>query len=216
MHCSKAKGMMRNIGKIFAVMFISVAMAGGAIAADLSGTTSVNVTSDTAADAKTIALNQARRQILTQVLSKYADANQVQVAVKDAKQSDLMNLISSSSIDGERQSDTTYTANVTMFVDTDAARKFFAENNIQNWLSDTSSNGTNGVMILVSMSDRVANWMELKRVARSVGADLNTKYIMGNQATIEMPVNLRGAFISAARSVGWRVSDQDGALRIWK
>lgn len=215
MHCSKANGM-RNIGKIFSVMFMSVAMAGGAIAADLSGTTSVNVTSDTAADAKTIALNQARRQILTQVLSKYADANQVQVAVKDAKQSALMNLISSSSIDGERQSDTTYTANVTMFVDEDAARQFFAENNIQNWLSDTNANGTNGVMILVSMSDRVANWMELKRVARSVGADLNTKYIMGNQATIEMPVSLRSAFVSAARSVGWRVSDQDGALRIWK
>ncbi|MDE6250362.1 MAG: hypothetical protein K2M34_01870 [Alphaproteobacteria bacterium] len=208
--------MMRNIGKIFAVMFLSVAMARGAVAADLSGVASVNVTSDTAADAKTIALNQARRQIVTQVLSKYADANQVQVAVKDAKQSELMNLISSSSIDGERQSDTTYTANVTMFVDEAAAHRFFADNNIQNWLSNTNDDGSNGVMILVSMSDRVGNWMELKRIARSVGTDVNTKYIMGNQATIEMPVNLRGAFISAARGAEWRVADQDGALRIWK
>ena len=215
MRCSKANGM-RNIGKIFAAMFVSVAMAGAAVATDLSGVTSVNVTSDTAADAKTIALNQARRQILTQVLSQYADASQVQIAVKNAKQSELMNLISSSSIDGERQSDTTYTANVTMFVDEDAARKFFTDNNIQNWLSDANANGANGVMILVSMSDRVGNWLELKRIARSVGVDLNTKYIMGNQATIEMPVNLRSAFISTVRGAGWRVADQDGAVRIWK
>lgn len=208
--------MMRNVGKIFAVMFLSVAMAFGAVAADMSGVASVNVTSDTAADAKTIALNQARRQIVTQVLGKYADPTQVQVAVKDAKQSELMNLISSSSIDGERQSDTTYTANVTMFVDTDAARRFLADNNIQNWLSDANASGANGVMILVSMSDRVGNWMELKRIARSVGTDLNTKYMMGNQATIEMPVNLRGAFVSAVRGAGWRFADQDGALRIWK
>lgn len=207
---------MRNIGKIFAVMFTSVAMVGAAVAADLSGTTSVNVTSDTAADAKTIALNQARRQIVSQVLGQYADAAQVQVAVQNTKSSDLMNLISSSSIDGERQSDTTYTANVTMFIDTDAARKFLAENNVRNWLNDANDANGNSVMILVSMSDRVANWMELKRIARSVGMDLNTKYIMGNQATIEMPVNLRGAFISALSGAGWRYSDQDGALRIWK
>ncbi len=207
---------MRNIGKIFVAMFGLVVLTSGAIAAELSGTTSVNITSDTAADAKTLALNQARRQILNQVLGKYADATQVQVAVKNTKSSDLMNLISSSSIDGERQSDTTYSANVTMIVDEDAARKFLAQNNIQNWLSDNNATSANGVMILVSMSDRVANWMELKRIARNVGVDLNTKYIMGNQATIELPVNMRSAFISAVRGSGWRYSETDGALRIWK
>lgn len=207
---------MRNIGKIFVAVFCCVVLASGAGAADLSGTTTVNITSDTAADAKTLALNQARRQILNQVLGKYADATQVQVAVKNAKSSDLMNLISSSSIDGERQSDTAYSANVTMVVDEKAARDFFAQNNIQNWLSDSSAVSANGVMVLVSMSDRVANWMELKRIARNVGMDLNTKYIMGNQATIELPVNMRSVFVSAVRGAGWRYSDTDGALRIWK
>jgi len=215
MRCSKVDKM-RNIGKIFVAMIAFVALASGAGAADLSGTTSVNVTSDTAADAKTIALNQARRQILNQVLSKYADATQVQVAVKNANSSELMNLISSSSIDGERQSDTTYTANVTMVVDENAARQFLAQNNIQNWLNDSKAVGANAVMVLVSMQDRVANWMELKRIARNVGVDLNTKYIMGNQVTIELPVNMRAAFISAVRGAGWRYSDVDGALRIWK
>lgn len=207
---------MRNIGKIFVASFGFIALTMGAFAADLSGTTAVNVTSDTAADAKAIALNQARRQILNQVLSKYADATQVQVAVKNAKSAELMNLISSSSIDGEQQSDTTYSANITMTVDSDAARQFLTENNIQNWLNDNNAMSSNGVMVLVSMSDKVANWMELKRIARSVGVDLNTKYMMGNQATIELPVNLRASFISAARGAGWRYSDTDGALRIWK
>lgn len=207
---------MRNIGKIFVTAFGIVSLTMGAFAVDLSGTTSVNVTSDTAADAKAIALNQARRQILNQVLGKYADPTQVQVAVKNAKSSELMNLISSSSIDGEQQSNTAYSANISMTVDGDAARQFLTENNIQNWLSDDNAAGANGVMILVSMSDRVANWMELKRIARNAGIDLNTKYIMGNQATIELPVNSRAAFISAARAAGWRYSDTDGAVRIWK
>lgn len=187
-----------------------------AVAANLSGTVSVNVTSDTAADAKTIALNQARRQILNQVLSDYANNVQVQNAVSDAKSADLMNLISSSSIDGERLSDTTYSANISMIVDADAARQFLAENNIQNWLDDTNVVNTNNVMILVSMSDRVANWVELKRIARNLGVDLNTKHIMGRQATIEIPVNIRSAFISAVRTVGWNYSDADSVLRIWK
>ena len=167
---------MRNIGKIFVTAFGIVSLTAGAFAVDLSGTTSVNVTSDTAADAKAIALNQARRQILNQVLGKYADPTQVQVAVKNAKSSELMNLISSSSIDGEQQSNTAYSANISMTLDGDAVRQFLTENNIQNWLSDDNAAGANGVMILVSMSDRVANWMELKRIARNAGIDLNTKY----------------------------------------
>lgn len=190
-------------------------LAFGAGAADLTGTASVNVTSDTAADAKTIALNQARRQILNQVLSQYANAAQVQVAVKNAKSSELMNLISSSSIDGERQSDTVYSANITMVVDSDSARQWMAANDIQNWL-DSGNTNTSGVIVLISMSDRVANWMELKQIARNLNIDLDTQYIMGNQATVELPTARQSAFVNAVRGAGWRVANQNGGVRIWK
>lgn len=216
MHYSRVMIKMRNIGKIFVVVFGITALMCAAHAADMSGTVDVNVTSDTAADAKSIAMNQARRQILNQVLGKYADASQVQVAVKDTSSSELMNLISSSSIDGEQLSDTAYSAKITMTVDGDAARKFLDANNIQNWFNDNNAGSVNGVMILISMSDRVANWTELKRIARDIGIDLNTRYMMGNQVTVEIPVNNRSAFVSAARRAGWHYSDTDGAIRIWK
>lgn len=206
---------MRNIKKIFGVAGIVAMLVFGAGAADLTGSTSVNITSDTAAAAKAIALNQARRQILNQVLSQYANAAQVQVAVKNAKSDELMNLISSSSIDGERQSDTAYSANITMVVDADAARQWMAANDIQNWL-DTGVANMSGAVVLISMSDRVANWMELKQIARNLNIDLDTRYIMGNQATIELPTTRQSAFVNAVRGAGWRVENQNGNVRIWK
>ncbi|MCM1295123.1 MAG: hypothetical protein NC311_06250 [Muribaculaceae bacterium] len=206
---------MRNIKKIFGVAGIVAMLAFSAGAMELAGTASVNVTSDTAAAAKAIALNQARRQILNQVLSKYANADQVQVAVKNAKSDELMNLISSSSIDGERQSDTAYSANITMVVDAASARQWMLANDIQNWMDNGAANSS-AVVVLISMSDRVANWMELKQIARNVNVDLDTQYIMGNQATIKMPVARQSAFVSAVRGAGWGVQNQNGGVRIWK
>lgn len=206
---------MQNIKKIFGVAGIVAMLAFGAGAMELVGTASVNVTSDTAAVAKAIALNQARRQILNQVLSQYANADQVQVAVKNAKSDELMNLISSSSIDGERQSDTAYSANITMVVDAASARNWMAENDIQNWLDSGVAN-TSGIIVLISMSDRGANWMELKQIARNLNIDLDTQYIMGNQATVELPTTRQSAFVNAVRNAGWRVANQNGSIRIWK
>lgn len=181
---------------------------------ELRGRAAVNVTSDTAATAKNMAFDEARRQIITDTLSQYSVVEQLRAAVHDAKSSDLTNLIASSSIDGEQQSDTTYSANITMSVNPDAARAWMTANNVQNWLGD----GTGGDMsvVLITASDKVANWMELNRIARAEKIDFNTKYIMGNQITLEIPAGVRGAFTAAVRNAGWRYADQDGVLRLWK
>lgn len=200
--------------KILFALFYAMAPVVASAAIDLSGVASVNVTSDTAATAKNMAFDEARRQIITDVLGQYSIPDQLDAVMQTAKSADLTNLIASSSIDGEKQSDTTYSANITMTIDADAARAWMNENNIQNWLTD----GKSGDMCVVQivMSDKLAGWIELNNIARTEGIDLDTKYINGNRVTIEIPTSLRSAFTIAIREVGWRYADQNGVLHIIK
>lgn len=195
---------------------IGVSAMGAAYAApqNMRGTASVNVTSETAAAAKTRAFDQARRQVILDTLGQYSDRVALSDLVRASTAADLTNLIASSSIEGEQLSDTTYVANITMEVDGPAAQRWLRANNIQNWLPDAASG--NRFVVVVTMGDRMANWIELQGIARTENIDLDTRAIVGNQATLEVPVASRGALINALRSVGWRYSDDGGLLRIWK
>ena len=57
---------------------------------ELRGVASVNVTSDTAVNAKNMAFDEARRQIITDSLRQYADVDSLKTAVQNAKGVDLM------------------------------------------------------------------------------------------------------------------------------
>lgn len=201
--------------KLLGLFVLMAVVSGGAQAAQMfSGTAPVNVTSDTAATAKNIALDSARRQIIRESLASYADKTALAALVKSASASELANLIVSSSIDGEQQSATTYSANITMTVDGGAAQKWLAANGVQNWLSDGS--GGNQIPVLITLRDRVGDWMALNRMARGENIDLNTRSIGGGQMTVEIPESARAKFVAAARASGWQVSSDDGALRLWK
>ena len=161
-----------------------------------------------------MAFDEARRQIINDVLGQYAIPDLLADAVKNASADDLTNLIAASSIDGEQQSDTTYSANISMTIDRDAARAWMTANNVQNWLTDGKSGDTFVVQIV--MSDKLAGWIELNQIARDEGIELATRYINGNQVTIELPVSARNSFTIAIRENGWRYADQNGVLHIIK
>lgn len=202
-----------NLKKLLFVMICAIAPL-GAIAVDLSGVASVSVTSETAAMAKDMAFDEARRQIIKDVLGQYANVEQLVGVLQNTKNSELTNLIASSSIDSEQQSDTTYSANISMTVNRDAARAWLTENNVQNWLTDGISGDVFVAQIV--MSDKLAGWMELNQIARNEDIVMTTKYINGNQITVEIPVASRADFTIAVREAGWRYSDQNGILRIVK
>jgi len=188
--------------------------AAGAHAADLSGVATVNITSDTANTAKNMAFDEARRQILTDVLGQYANAEQLRDALSNASAADLTNLFSSSAISGEKISETTYSANISMTVDVNAVRQWMTVNAVQNWLPDGNS-GDRFVM-LATLTDPLADWMDLNRISRADDIDFSTKYMMGNQIMVELPTAKRADFTISLREAGWKYSDQDGVLRIWK
>ena len=183
-------------------------------AADLSGTAFVNVTSDTAATAKEMAFDEARRQVIVDALTGYADAEQLRQTLKNTSGSSLNNLITATSIDGEKQSDTTYSANITMHLDRDAVKQWLLDNNVQNWLIDDV--GQDVFVAQIIMSDKLANWMELKRLTRANGIDLSTVYINGNRIMAEVPLDKKNAFTNAVRMYGWHVNNQNGIVSIWK
>lgn len=204
---------MKVFKNIFTALF-GISLVVGAYAADLSGVASVSVTSDTAAAAKEMAFDEARRQIILDVLGQYSIPDQLEEVLKNAKSAELMNLIATSSIDSEQQSNTTYSANIHMTIDRDAARNWLTEKEVQNWLTD----GKSGDMFIVQavMTDKLAGWIELNQIARDEGIELATRYINGNQVTIELPVSARNSFTIAIRENGWRYADQNGVLHIIK
>ena len=138
--------MVKQFFMVLAVLFVAT----GAGAAELRGTASVNVTSDTAVNAKNMAFDDATRQIVTNVLRQYVDVDALTTAVKDANKSELSNLILSSSIDGEQTSDTTYSANVSMIIDVDAARAWLDEKEIQHWLPNNTEQNMFNVVVTLS------------------------------------------------------------------
>lgn len=200
--------------RLFVFSLVGCLLSGFASAADLNGVANVNITSDTATNAKNIAFDEARRQIIVDALRSYADKDALQIAVKNAKNADLVDLIAASSIDGEQTSDTTYSASISMTIDGKAARQWLTEQNVQNWLPDGTHRDV--FVVNVKLSNAMPQWMDLHRIARNEQIDLGTKNITADSAVLEIPTSARGKFTIALREAGWRYANQDGALRIWK
>jgi hypothetical protein len=206
---------MSRIKNIFLVGGVFACCMFGARAADLTATAHVNVTSDTAATAKNMALDEARRQVIIDALSPYSDAGALRRAVGAEKASVLTTLVESSSIGGEKQSDTTYSANITMTLNRAAARNWMVAHDVQNWLGDGNDAG-NESWVIVILENRLPDWSRVRKIATDAGIDLNTKTINGNQMSVRVPASKRAALTAALRDAGWRYQDRDGVLYIFK
>ncbi len=200
---------MKRILGILSLFVMSVAGA-----ADLRGNVSLNITSDTAAAAKNIAMAEARRQIVTDVLGQYSDKDALNLVLGEVDDNALNALIASTEIDDEQASPTTYSANISMTLDADAVRTWLAEKGVQNWLPDADN--INRFVVWAELSSPIVNWVELNDIVRRENVDLAIKSINGNRVMIDLPMSSRGTFTIAIRESGWHYANMDGALRIWK
>ena len=196
------------------VVFVLCLCGGVAMAGDLIGSANVSITSDTSAAAKTMALNDARRQILTDKLKSYAMVDQLLPAIKEAKNADLVPLISETNIDKEKISNTAYSAKITMTIDKVATRAWMNENNVQNWLNDGTS--TDMFVAQIVLKDAIPEWADFNRVMRAERVDAKTKYISGTTVTVELPAASRASLTIALRRAGWHTAAADDVLRVWK
>ena len=206
---------MQNIKRALFICIMAVAAhAAHAVVPNFTGTTDVTEVSETAADAKARALATARRQIIRDTISPYADAAAFTDLLNNTDGKDLIGLILASRIDGERQSATTYTATVSMTVDGGAVRRWLDDAAVRNWLPDTATGGR--ALVVVTLRNRLADWVELNAVARGENVDMDTRNISGNQVTLEIPERMRSMFTAALSAAGWHYAADDAALRIWK
>lgn len=196
------------------LMFLLMGIVSDAFSAGLSGSVSVNQTSDTAADAKINALNLARRQILTSVLSQYANKDSLNELIQQTSNEDLMNLILSSSVSNEQMSANGYSAKITMNIDNDAVKKWLNSNEVQNWIPLTENSEM--FPVAITIDNGLQDWMELKRVARADNIEIETQVLKGKQVFAKVPLSYRSKFTAAVRGAGWKYSDKDGVLQIWK
>ncbi len=204
--------MIDTMKRILGILSLFVMSAAGA--ADLRGNVSLNITSDTAAAAKNIAMTEARRQIVTDILGQYSDKDALNLVLGEADDNALNALIASTEIDDEQASPTTYSANISMTLDADAVRTWLAEKGVQNWLPDADA--ANRFAVWAELSSPIANWIELNDIARRENMDVAIKSINGNRVMIDLPMSSRGTFTIAIREGGWHYANMDGALRIWK
>ena len=195
-------------------MFALLCVAGGAFGFELSATVPVNQTSDTAANAKINATNLARRQILYNVLSQYAQKEALNGLIYDTASDELMNLISSTSVANEQISSDTYSANITMVVDNRAAKKWLDAAGIQNWVPLEEAKEM--FMVLIVVPNGLADWAELKRITREGKTEIETQTIVGNQIVAKLPLNYQSRFMAAVREAGWKYTNNGGVLQVWK
>lgn len=209
-----------RMNKIFCVLGLCLLTSAAALAVEVTGTTSVNVTSDTAASAKTRAFNSARREVILRELGEYADKKQLETAVNDSSNDELMNIISSSSVASEKVSDTTYTANISFVIDGDAARKWMEKYSVQNWLPATGAVAVvvpeNSILINANLLRPMTDWTELNSVARSVNVDVATRKIVGNIVSFTVTEKEFTKLTNALKTNGWSVQKFDDGYKIWK
>lgn len=198
---------------LFAVL---IAMIASPVCADnlLQGDANISITSDTALNAKNIAFDEARRQVLYDVLQQYADKDALKQIIKDTPTTNIASMVSSSGIVDEKTSSTTYSAKISIIFEGKAVRAWLAENDVQNWLPDTTRQDL--FSVVVELSDKLPQWIELSDIARSENIKIQPQKISGNNINFVVPLASRGAFTIALREHGWKYIDQDGILHIWK
>ena len=202
---------------LYAGLFCLVAV-GAALAVELTGSTYVNMTSDTAAQAKNKAFNSAQRDVITRVLRQYANSAQLEEAIKNSSNDELMNIISSSSLDGEKISDTTYSANISFVIDGDAARSWMEKYSVQNWLPTSNAVAVpeNSVVVTASLLQPMADWIDLNSISRDKNVDLATTKVVGNNISFKVADKDMAKFSAGLRAGGWHVQQSADGVKIWK
>ena len=181
---------------------------------ELSATVPVNQTSDTAANAKIDATDLARRQILYNVLSQYAQQAELNGLIYNTPSDELTNLIASTSVANEQISSDTYSANITMVVDNYAVKKWLDNAGVQNWIP--LEENKEKFMVLIVVPNGLSDWAELKRITREGKVEIETQTIVGNQIVAKLPLNYQSKFMASVRELGWKYTNNGGVLQVWK
>jgi hypothetical protein len=203
--------------KLIFLLLIASRLAPQAFAApNLSAEMNMDVRAATASAAKKDATESAVRIGAIQILSRYSDRAVVENLIMGADESVLQNLVAATSIEGERQSKTAYSARFSITLDRQAVEKWYESNNVPNFLAAADESRDRSI-ISIDIGG-LADLAELKRIVREDATDYGfvLRSIFRNSATAYVLANKRRRLQNLLASNGWRVWSQDGIVRISK
>lgn len=206
--------MKRYLNAVFFACLISIVGGVGAFAFDLIGSYDITQTSDTAAKAKSEAMDIARRKILFDVLANYSEIDSLRELLDNTSDNDLLDFISAASVSNEHISSETYSATISMNIDNDAVKRWLTVNDVKNWVP--LAENTESFSMFIVLPNGISDWGELKRITKNDNVDIDTVAIIGNQIFAKLPLNYRSKFTAALREMGWRYADNSGVLQVWK
>lgn len=206
--------MKRLFGVFVSLFFVSGLGVLDALATDLIGAATISQTSETAAKAKIDAMNIARRQILFDVLSNYAEIEGLTELMDKTPDEDLIGFISAAGVSNEHISSETYSATITMDIDNDIVKKWLTLNEVKNWVPIAETAETFSMFVV--LPNGISDWAELKRITAADNVDIDTIAIIGNQIFAKLPLSYRTKFTAAIRDAGWRFADNSGVLQVWR
>jgi hypothetical protein len=204
----------RYLNAVYFACLISIVGGVGAFAFDLIGSYDITQTSDTAAKAKSEAMDIARRKILFDVLANYSEIDSLRELLDNTSDNDLLDFISASSVSNEHISSETYSATISMNIDNDAVKRWLTVNDVKNWVP--LAENTESFSMFIVLPNGISDWGELKRITKNDNVDIDTVAIIGNQIFAKLPLNYRSKFTAALREMGWRYADNSGVLQVWK
>lgn len=200
------------------LLFLAVCFCGlcvsDSFATDLVGAANVSQTSETAAKAKSEAMDIARRRILFDVLSNYSEIDSLTDLLDKTSDADLLRFISAVSVSNEHISSETYSATITMNIDNDMVKKWLTLNDVKNWVPIAENTEMFSVFIVVP--NGLADWAELKRITNNDKKEMNVITMIGNQIFAKLPLSYRTKFTASLREAGWRYADNSGVLQVWR
>ena len=194
-------------------LFIAAASAMPNMTAEIS----MDARANTAAAAKREANESAVRAAVMQVLARYSDRAAVENIVMGADEGALQNMVAATSISNEKTSKTAYGAKFSITLDRAAVEKWYADNNVMNFLT-AADDSNERVVVSMEFSNGISDWTELNRIMREGGDayGLTMRTIFRTSATAYIPTNKKRKFQMLCSSNGWSVTSRDGVLKIAK
>lgn len=163
----------------------------------------VEKTAETAAAAKTVAMNEARRSAFSDILSNQISDVQAKNLAEQITDDELVSMIDSISIENEKSDSTSYSADIIVDFDKSALNKWLETHELGTIVDTPVIAGRKPIFLELNSMYEFAQVM---RLSRETGADLKIINISGNKISANIRENSYESFVSLVRDAGGIIS----------
>lgn len=163
----------------------------------------VEKTAETAAAAKTVAMNEARRSAFSDILSNQISDVQAKNLAEQITDDELVSMIDSISIENEKSDSTSYSADIIVDFDKSALNKWLETHELGTIVDTPVIAGRKPIFLELNS---ISEFADVMRASRETGADLKIINISGNKISANVRENSYESFVSLVRDAGGTIS----------